>query len=174
MKSNSTGIIIRQAQPSDAEQLIAFVQRLTEEPRINIVLGPGEFILTVEEERKFVADYAASDNSLLLVAEADGRVVGALTCAGGRRQAVRHAATLGMSVAKEWRNRGVGSALLARAVEWARNNPVVSRVELFVFVRNEAAIHLYRKFGFEVEGRRRKAVCRDGEHLDDLIMSLLL
>jgi putative acetyltransferase len=49
----------------------------------------------------------------------------------------------------------------------------VSRIELLVFERNEAAIHLYRKFGFVVEGRRRKAIFRDGKYLDDLMMARL-
>lgn len=74
--------IVREAQPSDAEQLIGFVQRLTEEPGVNIVLAPGEFALTVEEERKFVADCAVSDNSLFLVAERIERIIGVLACAG--------------------------------------------------------------------------------------------
>ena len=74
--------IAREAQPSDAEQLIGFVRRLAEEPGVNIVLAPGEFALNVEEERKFVADYAVSDNSLFLVAEREGRIIGVLTCAG--------------------------------------------------------------------------------------------
>ena len=38
-------VIIREAQPSDAEQLIAYVQRIIEEPGINVALWPGEFRL---------------------------------------------------------------------------------------------------------------------------------
>jgi putative acetyltransferase len=63
---------------------------------------------------------------------------------------------------------------MSRLVEWAKANPVVTRVELFVFVRNEPAIHLYETFGFAVEGRRRKAIYRNGEYHDDLIMALLV
>ena len=167
-------VTVREAQPADAEQLIAYVQRLVDEPGINIVVAPGEFTLTVEEERKVLAECAAADNSVFLVAEAGEKIVGTLNCKGGSRRAIRHAAVLGMSVDREWRNQGVGQLLMARAIEWARGTGIVSRIELAVFARNEMAIHLYRKFGFEVEGRRRKAVCRDGEHLDDYIMSLLL
>lgn len=167
-------ITIREAQPSDAEQLIAYVQRLSEEPDINIPLAPGEFNLTVEEERDFVADHSASDNSIFLVAEAGSQIVGALNCQGGKRQATRHAVTLGMSVRNGWRNQGIGSALMARAVEWAKNTETVTRIELIVYARNEAAIHLYKKFGFEVEGRRRRTIYQYGEYLDDLVMALLL
>ena len=39
---------------------------------------------------------------------------------------------------------------------------------------NDAAIHIYEKLGFEVEGRRRKAFKRDGEYIDSLTMALFL
>jgi len=167
-------VIIREAQPDDAEQIIAYVQRLASEPDINIALAPGEFNLTVEEERKILADDAAADNSVFLVAEIDGQIIGALNGKGGTRQATRHTVTLGMSVANEWRDQGIGSKLMTRAITWTKNSEVVSRIELHVFARNEMAIHLYQKFGFATEGQRRRAIYRNGEYLDDLIMALLL
>jgi ribosomal protein S18 acetylase RimI-like enzyme len=62
-----------------------------------------------------------------------------------------------MSVQKEWRARGVGSTLLAQAIEWAKATGIVKRIELFVYARNTAAIHLYKNFGFKEEGRCRNA-----------------
>jgi len=165
-------VTIREATPQDAEQLIAHVHRVAAEPDIDLVLMPGEFKVTVEEERKFLADHAAADNSSVFVAEAAGRLVGVVVCTGGTRRALRHAATLGITVAKDWRGRGVGSRLVARAVEWARGTGVVTRIELTVFVRNEAARRVYEKLGFVVEGRRRNAVCRDGVYFDDFVMAL--
>ena len=171
----SVEVIIREAQPSDAAQLIAYVQQLIEEPGINVELWPGEFTLTVAEEQEILAQYALSDNSLYLVAEIQGSIAGVLICKGGTRQATRHAVTLGgMSVAQAWRRRGIGSQLMARAIEWAKGTGIVTRIELSVFEPNEAAIQLYRKFGFVVEGRRRRAVFRGGQYMDDWIMALLL
>jgi RimJ/RimL family protein N-acetyltransferase len=81
---------------------------------------------------------------------------------------------LGISVRQGWRNQGVGSKLLAQAIEWVRQSGVITRIELYVYARNQAAIHLYEKFGFEVEGRRRRALYQNGEYLDDWVMALLL
>lgn len=165
--------IVREAQPADAEQLISHVNRLAEEPGISIALSPGEFNLTVEQERQFITDRAAEDNSLFLVAEAAGQIIGVLTLRGGARRALRHVSVLGITVAHEWRGRGVGDGLMAYAVDWARRSGVIRRIELQVFVRNTAAVKLYIKHGFEIEGRRRKAVFREGKFQDDYVMALL-
>lgn len=167
-------MIIREARPDDAAPLLTYIQRLLAEPGINIPLTPAEFTLSVEEERQFLANCAAAANSIFLLAEASAEIVGALNCKGGIRQATRHATTLGMSVRQGWRGQGVGAALMGEAIAWAKQTGIVSRIELQVYARNEPAIRLYRKFGFEVEGRRRQVIFQDGEYLDDLIMALLL
>ena len=74
-------------------------------------------------------------NSLFLVAEAERKIVGALTCGGGTLKADRHMTALGIYVAKDWRDRGMGNALMARCVEWANASPVVERVELEVYAK---------------------------------------
>ena len=165
---------IREAAPSDAEQIIAYVNRLSEEPDSNIEISPGEFNRTVEEEAVFLAEFARSENSVFLIAEVDNQIVGVLNCKGNTRMAIRHAVTLGMSVDQDWRRQGIGSQLMAKAITWAKNTNIVSRIELAVFARNKKAIALYQKFGFKFEGKREKAILRNGEYLDGLIMALLL
>lgn len=164
-------ITIRAAEPRDAEQMIRFAQRLSEETDIDIALVPGEFSLTVKQEEQIILDYAASENSAFFVAEADGGIVGLLNCLGGRRDARRHITSLGVSVRRDWRNRGVGDALMQHAIRWALGTGIVKRIELSVFERNQVAIHLYQKHGFVVEGHRKQSVFRNGEYIDDLMMA---
>jgi RimJ/RimL family protein N-acetyltransferase len=167
-------VTIREANPADAAEIIAYMERLSAEPNSNIVVSPGEFTHNVEEEAARLSEFAASENSVFLVAEFDGKIIGALNCRGSNRKAIRHTVILGMSVDWDWRNQGIGSQLMVCAIEWAKNTGIVKRIELAVFERNKVAIHLYQKFGFEVEGKRRKAIFRDGEYLDGLMMALLL
>jgi putative acetyltransferase len=42
---------------------------------------------------------------------------------------------------------------------------------LSVFFDNEKAIKLYEKFGFEKEGIIRKGAIRNGEYVDEIMMS---
>jgi RimJ/RimL family protein N-acetyltransferase len=81
---------------------------------------------------------------------------------------------IGMLVAREWRGRGVGSALLAAAIGWARERGL-HKLSLSVFAHNTAAIALYTKCGFVEEGCRAKHFRRaNGELWDALEMGLLL
>ncbi len=81
---------------------------------------------------------------------------------------------LGMMVAAGRRGRGVGTALVAAAIELARSRGL-HKLALDVFPGNDAAIALYRKFGFVEEGRRRRHIRRaDGELRDLVEMGLLL
>ena len=75
---------------------------------------------------------------------------------------------IGMMVAADWRGRGVGTALVAAAVEWGRARGL-HKLTLSVFPHNDAAIALYRKFGFVEEGRRTRHIRRANGELWDLI-----
>jgi len=81
---------------------------------------------------------------------------------------------IGMAIAREWRGRGVGSALMAAAIDWARERGL-HKLSLGVFAHNAAGLALYRKYGFVEEGRRIKQYRRQsGELWDSIEMGLLL
>jgi putative acetyltransferase len=119
---------------------------------------------------KRIEDLPAGD--YLLVAEVDGKVVGNLglhqASASPRR---RHAGGIGMAVRDDWQRRGVGAALLAAALDLADNWIGYARLELTVYTDNAAALALYRKFGFEIEGTARRYALRDGEWVDAHMMA---
>ena len=84
-------------------------------------------------------------------------------------------ADIGMAVAREWRGRGVGSALMAAGIDWARGRDGLHKLSLEVFAHNDAGIALCKKFGFVEEGRRVKHYRRQsGELWDTVEMGLLL
>lgn len=104
------------------------------------------------------------------VALADTDVVGALHVEVSRFGF----GDIGMEVAREWRGRGVGSALMATAIDWARELGL-HKLSLSVFPHNTGALALYRKFGFVEEGRRVRHYRRaSGQLWDAIDMGLLL
>jgi ribosomal-protein-alanine N-acetyltransferase len=77
---------------------------------------------------------------------------------------------LGMLVAAGSRGRGIGSALLAACIAWARAARAPELV-LHVFPHNQAALALYRKHGFEERERLVRAYARrNGERWDAIRM----
>ena len=79
-----------------------------------------------------------------------------------------------MLVARDWRGRGVGSALVLAAIERARAQGL-HKLCLEVFTTNATAIALYRKCGFTEEGLRPQQYRRaSGELWDALAMGLVL
>lgn len=76
-----------------------------------------------------------------------------------------------MAVRDDWQRRGVGTALLSAAVDLADNWIGYARLELTVYADNAAAVALYRKFGFEVEGTARRYALRDGRFVDAFMMA---
>jgi ribosomal protein S18 acetylase RimI-like enzyme len=167
-------ITVREATPKDAAALLEHLKELTAEPGINIPLGPDEVTTTLEQEKSLLSEIANSPNAIMLVGEADGAIVGELSLrAISPRRAVKHVATLGMSVKQAWRGKGVGRSLLADAIAWAPSAGI-KRIELYVYARNAPAIALYEKFGFAIEGRRKAFIREGNEYLDDLVMGRVL
>nr|WP_260603352.1 GNAT family N-acetyltransferase [Vibrio cholerae] len=100
------------------------------------------------------------------VAVVDGEVVGNLgfeLCTNPRR---RHVGTFGMGVKDDAQGLGVGSALLKTVIDLADNWLNLKRIELTVYVDNERAINLYKKFGFVIEGESKAYAFRNGSYVD--------
>ncbi|MFN8515771.1 MAG: GNAT family N-acetyltransferase [Thermomicrobiales bacterium] len=101
-----------------------------------------------------------------LVAEVDGRVVGQLGLFLESAARRRHVGSVGMAVHDDFQGRGIGSAMMAAALELADNWLNLHRIELEVYTDNPAAIRLYEKFGFVIEGTMRHFAFRNGEYVD--------
>ena len=163
-------ITIRRASPNDA----AAYARLMNDPAI--FSGLLQMPHTDEEtwRARLVESCTPGKIDLPLAAELHGIVVGS---AGlhpvGQALRRRHAMTLGISVAREAQGKGVGSALMAALCDYADRWVGALRLELTVYTDNVAALALYRKFGFRIEGTHRGYAMRDGVYVDAYAMARL-
>ena len=160
---------IRRARPEDADVWIANGNTVGAEM---VYLMTEKFVRTPDEVRRQFAE-APPERELWLVAEIDGRVVGGANFVRGKSTKSAHVGDLGMSILADYRNLGLGTAILEEGIEWARSVRV-SRLKLGVFATNERAIALYRKFGFVEEGRLVGEVILDGQPVDEVLMALRL
>jgi putative acetyltransferase len=106
----------------------------------------------------------------LVAVTGDDRAIGLLGLQVGHGR-VAHVGHIGMMVHPDFFNQGVGSALMKAAIDLAENWLNLSRLDLEVYIDNAAAIHLYQKHGFEIEGTLRRYAFRDGEYVDTYIMA---
>ena len=58
-------------------------------------------------------------------------------------------------------------------IEWAKKNGY-EKVSLAVFSTNKRAINLYKKFGFEIEGAKKREIKINEEYMDEILMALFL
>ncbi|HEY6710038.1 MAG TPA: GNAT family N-acetyltransferase [Actinomycetota bacterium] len=156
----------RRATAADADTVVAMLVE---------VAGEGRWIATeapvdVEQRRRRLVEDIEREDAIVLVAEAGGQPVGEL----GLHLARYGVADLGMAVAAGWRGRGIGSALLAEAIDQARTAGA-HKIALQVWPHNAAAIALYERFGFQREGYlARHYRRRSGELWDAVVMGLPL
>jgi len=161
-------MIIRRAEPSDAEGLTRLGEAVGAEPEGWLVTTNGW--RQVSDERRYLRAIRRYPNAAVFVAEDEGRIVGRLSIARDQHPASRHVADLGLMVARSHRRRGIGTGLLEAALDWARHSEV-RKLELHVFPHNEAAIKLYETFGFVQEGYRRAHYRRGNEYVDAILMA---
>lgn len=170
---NNLMLMLREAEPGDAEQLLLFLEQTAGESE-NITRSPGELKLTVEREREILQTSLESPTNLVLLAEIAGEIAGSLNFHSGERQRTRHAGEIGLLVLRKYWGLGIGGYLLASLIAWARGTGVIRKIDLHVRVDNLAAIHLYEKYGFVREGRISRELFVHGEFIDLYAMGLLI
>ena len=110
------------------------------------------------------------NNNSQYVAGYDGSVIGWADIVPLAHETMKHVGSLGMGVLSQYRRSGIGKKLLEKVISHAWGNGL-KRLELEVFADNIAAINLYKKFGYEIEGVKRYARYIDGQYQDIVVMA---
>ena len=168
---NGTQLIIRDAQPSDAQEMVDYVDTVVGETDF-LTFGPGEFGYTADAEVKYIENVLDTDNALMLVAVVDDRIVGILNFSGAARSRVRHHGEMGITVLREYWGLGIGTRLIETLIAWAKASGVVRKINLRTREDNARAIALYKRMGFVVEGTLTREFLVDGRFYSSLAMGL--
>ncbi|MHB8596142.1 MAG: GNAT family N-acetyltransferase [Ktedonobacteraceae bacterium] len=165
-------MIIRTAHPEDAEPLLHLRLQLDEETQF-MLLEPGERNSDLEEQRRQLEETLSHEKQMVFVAEQDGKLVGYLVALGGKVQRTRHSAEIVIGILQGFTGQGIGTQLFTAMEQWARQHHL-HRLELGVMTHNTAAIALYKKQGFEIEGTRKHAYIINGQYVDEYYMAKIL
>ncbi|MFV8462777.1 GNAT family N-acetyltransferase [Vibrio campbellii] len=133
------------------------------------VVNNNRYSADIKRE-EFDAMFNDNQRHFVVIAK-DGDLLGHLALNLSTKPRLKHSASFGVAVAKASRGKGVGRFLLEHLVSYCDEELDLARLELEVHANNTAALSLYKSFGFEVEGTKRKAVLVEGELIDIIIMS---
>lgn len=162
-------IIIRHAKVEDAHEIAKAEREIAKEPGI-FCSQPSE--LSDENVMNTITTFLKDKTGVYFVAECDGQLVGHAFLEPFHLQSLRHVADLNIAVHLGWQKKGIGTKLLQNTIEWAINSGVLKKIQLNVRASNSIAIALYKKMGFEEEGRLKNRVKVNDHYVDDIIMGL--
>src|SRR5580704_13858893 len=107
----------------------------------------------------------------VFVAEQDGEVLGSYYIRANQKGGGAHVGNCGYMTAAWAAGRGVATAMCRHSLEFARSQGFRAMQFNFVISSNEAAIHLWQKFGFATIGRLPDAFLHPGlGYVDALVM----
>jgi ribosomal protein S18 acetylase RimI-like enzyme len=156
---------IRSARPRDARAFLEFW---------NAIVAEERFVRTERVEvparayrRRF---RRRSEAEVDLLAFEGDRLVGHVTVSRERHPVTHHVGSLSIAVAADARGRGIGRRLMEEAIGWS-TRVGIEKLVLSVYPHNEAAISLYRSFGFVEEGRLARHSRKSYGYEDEILMA---
>ena len=142
--------------------------------------GETEFILrypeecdkyTPEKEKALFERVNASPNEAMIMAVADGRVIGNCDISFYTGMKTRHRATIGIALLKDYWNQGIGTRMFEEMIRIAEENPYALQLKLEFVEGNTRARALYEKMGFRITGINPDAIrLKNGTLLNEYIM----
>ncbi len=165
-------LVLRAVNWNDLDDLLELINALVDE-RANIIIDEK---VTREEEIEWLSQRLArleKDEALYLVAEANGKVVGASELDWRTRGYNRHVASIGIALRDGFRDVGIGTEMMRTLEEHARSRSL-KVLTLGAYATNERAHHVYWRMGFKEVGRIPMKFFKEGRYIDEIVMAKIL
>ena len=166
-------ITYRRARAEDAEAIVAFYNRVGGETTY-LSFEKDEYPLSVEAQIQSIRALENNPINIMLLALDGEEIAGIATISSTFKIKGRHTGEFGIVVAEAYHGQGIGTELMTRLIEWAKNNGITTKISLVTRADNVKAVSLYLKFGFRVEGCLKNHTLLNGVYHDAYMMGLLL
>lgn len=162
-------IRLRYPRFEDVDGLLNHINSLVEE---RALIGRQRKVSRKEEIEHVLGLLKEVENeqAVVLVVEADGKILGVGEIKRAKLDAKRHTGNLGIGLMKEARGLGIGEKLAKSLIREAKKRLKLRIIKLEVFANNRRAYNLYKKLGFKEVGRIKKGNYYYGKYVDDVIM----
>lgn len=163
-------IVIRYPDVNDVIEMTRYINELSKEK--TFITFQGEEI-TFEAEKKYVGGFLKKikeKKAIKLLVIHNSKIIGISEVSMGERTA-KHIGIFGITIAKEFRNEGIGRLLMEKVFEQAEKEmPSLKIVILEVFAKNSIAKRVYERFGFIEYGKLPNGITRGGKFEDAILM----
>jgi ribosomal protein S18 acetylase RimI-like enzyme len=163
-------VLIRYPRKEDLSELHRYINELSKEQTFIRYQGVQ---ISLEDERgylKTLLQNLKNFKEVKLLVFHQGELIG-ISDITLREFAMSHLGVFGITVAKNFRNMGVGKLLMKLVLEEAEKNLAVLRIiRLGIFANNPIAKELYETFGFKECGRLPEVFHHKESYVDEIIM----
>jgi RimJ/RimL family protein N-acetyltransferase len=164
--------MIREAVEDDAQMMITYLNQVGGESD-NLIHGENEFRVPIEGVKRKLAMSKDSENSVILIALDNEQIIARAELEGYYPARMRHRAKFSISVKKDYWNQGIGTEMLKRIIEKAKEMKI-KVIELEVISDNARGINLYHKMGFTDMGIYKDYFYVNGMYKDAILMQKCL
>ena len=157
---------------NDLDDLLFLINSLVEE-QANILVDEK---VSREDEVDWLSNALArleKDETIYVIAEVDGRVVGNSELGRKTSGRERHVGTIGIAIRDGFREIGIGTEMIKTQIDHAKSMGL-KVLTLSVFANNERAHHVYHKVDFVDTGRIPKKFFKEGKYIDEILMAKVL
>ena len=164
-------MILRTPRYEDLDDLMELINSLVDE-KAEITRTEK---VTREEESEWLPKMLASlekDELFFLVGEVGGKVV-ASSDIHILRGNEKHVGVLGIVIKSGFRDLGIGTEIMKTLVQQAMALGL-KVLTLQAYATNKRAVHVYEKAGFAQTGRVPKKHFKEGQYIDEVIMTKLI
>lgn len=123
---------------------------------------------TRADARSWIRSAAAERPTRHFAIEVDGRAVGGIGI-HPMTDVHRGTAEIGYWLGREYWGRGIATEAVRALTEHAFASFDLARLEATVYEWNPASARVLEKAGFQLEGRLRKSIIKDGRTIDSLL-----
>lgn len=154
-------LFIRPVEPEDSQNLLILLAQLTKESTTFMVMQDLSVVSAMSEANSIAYMQSTTNNIMLVVSDENDNLYGLASAVSGIDG---DRAEIGVAVLAQYQGNGLAQALIEELLVWAQDYSSVVALELSVQLHNEAAIHIYEKYGFNwVEGTEKTIQNTAGE-----------
>lgn len=166
-------VLIRKLRESDFEEYckneLSYYNELKADPSFGIgTFGKRVTRKTASADFRKLFEGIKRGRTLVLVGESEGHLIGAAYAFGHAWFEAPHVVEIGVSVVKEYRGKGIGTALVKALIKKCRAKYEIATASLFS--SNVASKRMFSKMGFKVWGRGPNFVKRGKIYLDSELL----